>query len=434
MVTPAECTVQVAPLLASGAVEWGRDRPYHMRVSTPTLPSDVRQDGFEEALLWANPHDPLVWKGPESWLVGCGPTVQLQATGPDRIDRLRALWKRYVEERTAEGADPAALRAFGSIPFSEHSSEPAELQIPATVLRPGEPHHGAISEAPVPLGPAPRTQLGNEPDAADRFAALVRSLLERLARGDAQKIVAARSVQGTISPTADLRRLLLRLSADYPTCWTFGIDGLLGATPEMLAQVSGRTIVSRVLAGTAGRSTDPGLDRARGQALRHSAKNLAEHAFARDSVRAALDGLCSEVTVPQDTVLLQLPNVWHLASVVQGRLRDGQDALGALRAIHPTAAVAGTPRRAAVRAIEEDEPRDRGRYAGAVGWLSGDGSGEWALALRCAQFSPDGGVRAWAGCGIVPGSDPHDEFQETELKLQPLRDALRASAPAPREV
>jgi menaquinone-specific isochorismate synthase len=121
---------------------------------------------------------------------------------------------------------------------------------------------------------------------------------------------------------------------------------------------------------------------------------------------------------------LRLPNLWHLATDVHAELVPGRTVLDLLEALHPTAAVAGTPTDAALALIARHEPFDRGRYAGPVGWVDADGDGEWAIALRCARIAEDGSVTAWAGAGIVADSDPEKELAETELKFRPMRDAL----------
>lgn len=159
-------------------------------------------------------------------------------------------------------------------------------------------------------------------------------------------------------------------------------------------------------------------------------------------MRSVVDALrphTSALASAEQPFTLKLPNLWHLATDVEGTLSNGSTALDMVRALHPTAAVAGTPREAAMAAIRRIEPFDRGRYAGPVGWIDGNGDGEWAIALRCAQFGvpgettdrgwmidPDGTrpVTAHAGGGIVAGSVPEAELLETRVKFRPIVDAL----------
>ena len=204
----------------------------------------------------------------------------------------------------------------------------------------------------------------------------------------------------------------------------FAVDGLVGATPETLARTDGTRLTARVLAGSAARGADAVADRAAAEALAASAKDVEEHAFAIASLVDALRPLATDLRVDPEPFRLQLPNLWHLASDVQATLPVGTTSLDVADALHPTAAVAGTPTDVAVRLVAELEGVDRGRYAGPVGWFGASGDGEWMLALRSAQIDPDGTVTAWAGAGIVGGSDPQREVAETALKFRPIRDAL----------
>jgi menaquinone-specific isochorismate synthase len=178
-----------------------------------------------------------------------------------------------------------------------------------------------------------------------------------------------------------------------------------------------------VLAGTIRRTGDDSADLALAATLARSSKDLEEHRYAVESVTSLLTPHCADLSVPTTPYVLELPNVSHLASDVTGRLRDGADALELAGAMHPTAAVGGTPTDAAMRLRRDLEPMDRGRYAGPVGWVDARGDGEWGIALRCAQL--DGrSARLFAGCGIVADSDPDAEVLEAQTKFVPMRDAL----------
>ena len=187
-----------------------------------------------------------------------------------------------------------------------------------------------------------------------------------------------------------------------------------------------------MLAGTAPRGADADADTAASLALATSAKDQDEHLYAVQSVLAALRPHTSALAASEQPFTLKLPNVFHLATDVEGELAGGASALDLVAALHPTAAVAGTPTDAAIEVIRRLEPFDRGRYAGPVGWVDANGDGEWAIALRCAQFDLDGSARrsdtiplvAHAGAGIVAGSDPEAELLETRVKFRPIVDAL----------
>jgi menaquinone-specific isochorismate synthase len=219
--------------------------------------------------------------------------------------------------------------------------------------------------------------------------------------------------------------LVRRLRSRFPTCHTFHVDGLVGASPEMLIRRRGDHIDSVVLAGTAPRGDDPRTDARLGDELLASTKDLREHRPAVASVREALTPVTASLTVEPTPSLLRLANVQHLATRVDGTLAAPVSVLSLAGRLHPTAAVGGTPRAAALRLIAELETIDRQRYAGPVGWVDAAGDGEFAIALRCAQL--DGArARLFAGAGIVAGSLPEAELEETRLKLRAMQSAFDA--------
>ena len=223
-----------------------------------------------------------------------------------------------------------------------------------------------------------------------------------------------------------MRRLLERLTETYPECWTFSVDGLVGATPEMLVRRTGDEVTSRVLAGTIRRSQDSGKDARLAEMLLASDKDHEEHGYAVRSVAAALAAHCTDLEVPARPRLLRLANVQHLATDVTGQLVDGAPVLALAASLHPTAAVCGTPTERAFAVIRELEGMQRGRYAGPVGWMDGRGDGEFGIALRCAQIDGNDArrLRLFAGCGLVAGSEPEVELAESESKLDAMRGAL----------
>jgi menaquinone-specific isochorismate synthase len=201
---------------------------------------------------------------------------------------------------------------------------------------------------------------------------------------------------------------------------------MVGATPELLVRRAGDQVSALVLGGTTPRGADPERDRALGAELLASAKNTEEHAYAVASIRDALGPLCQRLDVEARPALLKFPNLQHLGTRVQGMLAANgtvKSALALAAAVHPPAAVCGTPTAAALELIRELEHMDRERYAGPVGWVDADGNGEWGIAIRCAQLAGNT-ARLFAGCGIVAASDPSAELAETLVKLQPMRAAL----------
>jgi len=203
------------------------------------------------------------------------------------------------------------------------------------------------------------------------------------------------------------------------------VDGIFGATPEMLVRRERGLVTSRVLAGTIRRTGHDERDLALAAALARSSKDLEEHEYAVRSVADALDPHCSSMNVPEAPFVLHLPNVMHLATDVAGVVHDAAtvSSLRLAESLHPSAAVGGTPTPAATALIDEIEGMDRGRYAGPVGWIDAAGDGEWGLALRSAHLSGST-VRLYAGCGIVADSDPEAELAEAQAKFVPVRDAL----------
>jgi menaquinone-specific isochorismate synthase len=248
----------------------------------------------------------------------------------------------------------------------------------------------------------------------------------RINAGQLDKVVLARELLAIADEPIDARRLVTRLAEEYPACWTYHIEGLVGATPEMLIRREAGLATSRVLAGTIQRTSDAEQDLALGAALSQSGKDLQEHEYAVASVAESLAPYCSGMNVPDAPYVLELPNVLHLATDVTAVAAPEASSLRLAAALHPSAAVCGTPTVVARQTIAEIEQLDRDRYAGPVGWIDADGDGEWAIALRCGKIDPDDPrqIRLYAGCGIVAESDPVAELAESVAKLVPMRDAL----------
>jgi menaquinone-specific isochorismate synthase len=245
-------------------------------------------------------------------------------------------------------------------------------------------------------------------------------------QGQLRKVVLARDVFATAAEPIDARVLLHRLADRYPDCYTFACDGLVGATPELLVRRDGRQVSALVLGGTAPRGETSEQDEALGTELLASAKNTEEHAYAVTSIRDGLRPLCETLEIDARPALLKFPNLQHLGTQVHGTLSEGEppkSVLALAAAVHPPAAVCGTPTAAALELIRELEHMDRERYSGPVGWVDAEGNGEWGIALRCAQLSGRT-ARLFAGCGIVAGSDPAAELAEAEVKFRPMRGAL----------
>ena len=259
---------------------------------------------------------------------------------------------------------------------------------------------------------------------------VVAEAVRRINGGDLEKVVLARDLIATAAEPIDVRWPLRRLAEEYPTCWTFHVDGIFGATPELLVRRERGLVTSRVLAGTIRRTGDDARDLSLAARLARSSKDLEEHEYAVRSVAEALEPHCSSMNVPEAPFVLHLPNVMHLATDVAGVVHDAATvtSLELAAALHPSAAVGGTPTTVATELIAQIEGMERGRYAGPVGWMDADGDGEWGIALRSATIEGNT-VRLFAGCGIVADSDPEAELAETQGKFVPVRDSLSALTP-----
>jgi menaquinone-specific isochorismate synthase len=394
------------------------------------------------------PHAKAVaWIRHGDGLAGWGEAARV--TIPAGEDRFTAgeKWLRELFDG-AEVTDEVGLPGCGPVAFGSFTFDPASdgsvLVVPAVLVGRsdgrswlttiGDQRAALASSVPAAAPTGIRWHDGSL--TAPQWQHAVSAAVARIQAGDLSKAVLARDLYAAASDDIDVRVLLARLAARYPDCWTFSCAGLTGATPELYIRRVGAEVRSLVLAGTTPRGASPAEDRALGAALLASAKDVEEHQYAVADVRRALEPLCDRLHIDDQPWLLHLANLQHLATSVTGRLagpRPAETAAGAFgeyasalalaAALHPTAAVCGTPTGAALELIRELEGMDRGRYAGPVGWVDARGNGEWGIALRCAEL--DGPrARLFAGCGIVADSDPVAELAETQVKFRPMQDAL----------
>lgn len=391
------------------------------------------------ALVELLPADrPVTWLRRGEGLVGWGVAAELRTRGATRFaDAVK--WWAETTERTVirdEVNEPGTgLVSFGSFAFSDEPGE-SVLVVPEVVIgRRGDttwlttigrdsiaaPVLGVAEEPPAPAD----VSFADGALDGERWMSVVADAVARINAGDLEKVVLARDLIATTDAPVDVRWPLRRLAESYPMCWTFHVDGMFGATPEMLVRRERGLVTSRVLAGTIRRTGDDSRDLALAATLARSSKDLEEHEYAVRSVADALDPHCSSMNVPEAPFVLHLPNVMHLATDVAGVVHDAAtvSSLQLAEALHPSAAVGGTPTPVATALISEIEGMDRGRYAGPIGWMDARGDGEWGIALRSASVEGST-VRLFAGCGIVADSDPEAELAESQAKFVPVRDAL----------
>ncbi|TWD79688.1 isochorismate synthase [Kribbella amoyensis] len=397
-------------------------------------------DDVSEALMDHLPDGTgLAWVRRGEGHVGWGAAAKLEVAGSNRFAEAQAWWKDLVAGavvRDEVGVPGSGLVCFGSFGFTD--ADPSELVVPEVIVgrRGGTAWVTTISPASALPPPPELTRYEPEPVGQVAFAdgsrsgtdwsGIVADAVRRITAGELDKVVLARDLIALAPEPIDLRWPLRQLAAAYPNCWTFSVDGLIGATPELLVRREKGLITSRVLAGTIRRTGDDAHDLALAASLARSSKDLEEHEFAVRSVADALEPHCKSMNVPETPFVLHLPNVMHLASDVAGVAANGASALGLAAALHPSAAVCGTPTDVARDLIGEIEGMSRGRFSGPVGWMDAAGDGEWCIALRCGQADPADPtrMRLFAGAGIVAGSDPEAELAETNAKLVPMRDAL----------
>jgi len=371
-------------------------------------------------------------------LVGFGEYKKFIVTGEGRFDQARAWWNDQLSEfkinNNVHGSGTGPL-LFASFAFD--SSSPSVLVIPQIVLgqKNGKSWITWIGDKNQPgLEKISNSSISGEitwQDAAkdeEVWRQQVTKAITAIKDGLVEKVVLARDLTATSTKEIDTRSLLQRLEIEYPSTWLFLVNGLVGATPELLVRLSKSLVTSRVLAGTIRKSGNEDRDLALAASLAKSSKDLEEHEYAVKSVADGLAPFCSSTNVPESPFVLHLANVMHLATDVTGVLNSSArqaDIFTLIEQLHPSAAVCGTPTEVAKKYISQLEQMDRGRYSGPVGWIDAQGDGEIAIALRCGLLSEDRkSIRIFAGCGIVADSNPEKEFAESQSKLIPMRTAL----------
>ena len=323
--------------------------------------------------------------------------------------------------------------AIGNIAFQRMA--PATLVIPRKVV--GKDEAGncwitTIDDAPPTISPAlasqPKPSTFNvEPiTPIETYKKAVLAARDAVRSGAITKAVIAREIRVTSSIPIDVHAVLLRLRATFARSYRFSINGFIGASPELLVEIKGDRIRSHPLAGTTPRTGDPKTDDELARKLIASMKDQVEHRVVIDAIHEMLLPWCSYLDWEPEPSVLQVANVQHLGTLIEGHLSAVRPSvMEIVRTLSPTPALGGHPRDAALALIADVEELDRGPYGGAVGWVDGSGNGTWAVAIRCAELSDDRlTARLIAGGGIVAASDPDAELAETQAKFQAMLSAI----------
>jgi menaquinone-specific isochorismate synthase len=370
-------------------------------------------DRFDSDLQDALSRGPdSAWARPDLALLGWGQAACIDpGTGVDRFDRA-------LRELRASGA-PLALASFT---FDENAAG-SVVVVPEVLLEIDRAGTSFLIGGPQDL-PAPLPPVGFpagrviEADPAG-WVSLVEDALTAIRTREVEKVVLSRRLEIELEDEIPPHLVLSNLVRGEPASHTFLVDHFVGSSPELLISLHQGIARSISLAGSA--------DLEDGVGLRSfdSDKMLREHALAADSVEEALAGFCLSLERSPSRVATY-GDIRHLSTTFEGAAHPGTLITDLLSSLHPTAAVAGTPTKSALELIRDLENHDRGRYAGPVGWLEPSGDGEFAIALRCGMIA---GPRAtlYTGAGLVEGSDPALEFEETQIKLRPMLGALGLS-------
>lgn len=346
------------------------------------------------------------------------------------IDDVPTFLAAIDHDDRAGGARPLAI---GVVPFKPGAA--CDLIVPKMAVVKAEDGRrwvttidDAHADLDTPPRPQPRAQaFTTEPlTSIHHYLAAVEAARNAVRDGWLAKVVIARAIRVSSDEPIDIHAVLLRLRASFGSSFRYSIDGFVGAMPELLVAVQGNTVRAFPFAGTTPRSGDPDTDERAAAELLASEKNQLEHRIVIDTIHDTLLPWCSYLDWEPHPSIVAVANVQHLGTRMEGHLSDPRpNVLELVRALAPTPAVGGSPRKEALELIDAVEGFERGRYAGSVGWVDAAGDGTWAVALRCAEFADDRcSARLVAGGGIVADSEPLAELAETQAKFQAMLSAI----------
>ena len=339
---------------------------------------------------------------------------------------------RDIDHQNTTGIDVSPI-AFGVIPFDSTATN--EFIIPQQIV--GKDENGncwlttidhADSEVQIrqSLGASSNDFAVTALTPIETYRQAVLGARSAVREGRITKAVIAREVVVEARDPIDVHAVLLRLKATFGNSYRYSIDGFVGASPELLIEVAGTRVSSHPLAGTTPRTGDPTTDAELARKLLLSMKDQVEHRIVIDVIHDMLLPYCSYLDWQPEPSVIEVANVQHLGTLIEGHLsEDHPDLLDLARMLCPTPALGGHPRDEALAIISELEGFDRKNYGGAVGWVNAQGDGTWAVAIRCAEFSADRKTaRLIAGGGIVAASEPDAELAETQAKFQAMLSAI----------
>jgi menaquinone-specific isochorismate synthase len=418
----------------------------------------------EARVYWKNDRDPLAF-------ASYGIAAALSAEGQSRVARIQLQIRHLFDgaHRFGEPAPEAAPRLFGGFAFGSHY-EPGGIWSPfpsahfilphvlftqsdgrtwltvthnasaddseQTVLRCLQEEADAVlaatrSTAPIQFSRARLESIGY-PLALDEWRVMIAEATRRIRSDELRKVVLSRIGDVEFDEPVNPVQVVANLGVRYPDCYRFLVEvepghAFFGATPELLAEVHASNLHTMALAGSRRRGATTEEDAALAQEMLDSPKERHEHALVVEAVRERVQPYAKTLNIPETPEILRLQNIQHLYTPVRAELETHFDVLDLVGELHPTPALGGYPRRAALEAIEQLETHERGWYASPVGWVDASGDGVFGVAIRSAV---SGGKRArlYAGVGIVAESDPDTEWDETNLKFKPLLNALGVDA------
>ncbi len=257
----------------------------------------------------------------------------------------------------------------------------------------------------------------------EKWYSIINTALNKISRGELKKTVLSREVRLVLNDNPSITKMLQKLSDNYPGCYIFAFKKnksvFIGASPEKLVKISKKVLEIDALAGSVARGKTEAEDRELEEFLLHSEKNINEQTAVVTFIKDLLTKISADIKFTEKASIRKLPNIQHLWTPITAELQNGYMLFDVLKALHPTPAICGTPWNVARDNILELEEHDRGLYSGNIGWFNFDGDGELAVGIRSALVK-ENKIYAYAGCGIVKGSEPQSEFEESEIKLRPI--------------